>query len=231
MRWRHQTTVALLALLFLGGLVVAGPGTPVAHGSDSQDCDHPAANPGDACDSASESSHDLGDSEIKLEGFVDVAPPGPGGSLNLPVAAPVVVSLSFGIPAVSVPIRITPTTAIESEKGPLATLADGDRVKVKVRVVAGALEAVKLELEEFPELKLVGTAQGLPPLGLSLPLPPATTADFVLGLGASGVTLPIRLTSATKLEEGPFVLHNGDSVKIEALMQDFHIVATEIEPH
>jgi Domain of unknown function (DUF5666) len=174
-----------------------------------------------------------GGSEIKLKGFVDVAPPGPGGTLTLPLppgAAPVVVTVSFGVPAVTIPVTITSATQVEVEHA-LApvTIADGDALEIEARLVGAVFEATRVEVEDFPELELRGTVQGLPTEGVSLPLGPGATVDFTLLLGASGLTVPVRVTSGTRLEDGPFVLTNGALIEVEAVVRDFRIVATELE--
>jgi Domain of unknown function (DUF5666) len=172
-------------------------------------------------------------SEIKLKGFVAVAPPGPGGTLTLPLpagAAPVVVTVSFGVPAVTVPVTITPATQVEVERAlPPVTIADGDALEIEARLVGAVFEATRVELEDFPELELRGTVQGLPAGGVSLPLGPSATLDFTLFLGASGLTVPIRVTSVTRLEDGPFVLTDGALIDVEAVIRDSRIVATELE--
>jgi hypothetical protein len=173
------------------------------------------------------------DSEIKLQGFVDVLPAGPGGSLTLPLApgsSPVIVILSLGIPSVQLEVTITPSTQIEVEEGGLpVTLTDGNLVQLEAVVGSGIIQVTKLEIEEFPEVDLRGTAQGLPPGGVSLPLSPGSTIDFTLSLGVPGGDLPVRLTSDTQIEGGPFLLTNGSAIEVEGVVRDFTIVITEIE--
>jgi hypothetical protein len=202
----------VLGVLLLGALVV-GPGVARA-------------------DSDGEGSDEI--THLSLEGFVDAPPSGAGGSLPLPLAPgapPVIVTLTFGVPAVQVLVTISPETRIRGETGlptPI-TLVDGDRVKIDVRVVGNTLQARRLRLEEFPELKLRGLAQGIPGGSVPLPLAAGTVVDFNIALGGSTVTLPVRVTSFTKIEDGSFTLNNGDAVEVKALVNDFLIVATKIE--
>jgi hypothetical protein len=167
------------------------------------------------------------EADIKLKGFADV----PGTSLSLPVASTVTINITFGIPSVTVPVQVTPSTKIKSELGPPVTLADGDSVKVKARVVGNALVASRLEVEAFPELEVIGTVSGLPAGGVMLPLPAGTTVDFVLTL-VSGVDLPIRLTSSTKVDHGSMMMtltiNNGDTLEVEAAVRDNRLVATQV---
>jgi hypothetical protein len=163
------------------------------------------------------------ESDFKLKGFADV----PGSSLSLPTASPVTINITFGIPSVTVPVQITPSTKIKSELPPPVTLADGDRVKVKARVVGNALVASRLEVEAFPEVEVIGTVSGLPDGPVMLPLAGTDTVDFALKL-VSNVELPIHLTSSTKVEHGSLTIQNGDTVEVEAAVRDNMLVATQI---
>ena len=171
------------------------------------------------------------DSDLKLEGFVSALPT----ALTLPLAPgapPVTVTLSLGIPAVTLQFKITPGTEIEAQRPLPVTLVNGDRVEVTAVVTAGALVATKLELAEFPELELRGKAGGLTG-GVTLPLAPRSTLDFTLDLGIGGTPLPVRLTGDTKVEgakedEGGFTLVNGATIQIEGVVRDSRIVITEI---
>ncbi len=167
------------------------------------------------------------DADIKLEGFVESVP---GGALTLPPATDVAITLSLGIPAVSLQVHVTPGTAIEAQP---VTLVKGDRVQVEAVVTAGTLVATKLELADFPELELKGTAGGLPTDGVTLPLAPGSTQDFTLDLGIGGAPLAVRLTGDTKVEgekvDGAgFKLSNGDTIQIEAIVRDSRIVIADI---
>ena len=172
------------------------------------------------------------DAEMKLAGLADVPPSGAGGTLSLPLApgaAPVVINLTFGIPSLSIPVEITHSTHVESETGLPVSLTDGDRVTVEAIVVQGVLRASRLKVDEFPELELNGTATGLPASGVTLPLAAGTTVDLIVTLGASGIDVPVRLTSKTKFHGQSLTVHNGDKVKVEAGVQGNHVVATEIK--
>jgi hypothetical protein len=59
---------------------------------------------------------------------------------------------------------ITPATQVEVEHA-LApvTIADGDALEIEARLVGAVFEATRVEVDDFPELKLRGTVQGLPP--------------------------------------------------------------------
>ncbi len=224
---RRPRLLALLAATLTSGLLVLGPVAPPALAKSRPPT---SVNPlaGLLLPSSGWVSEDT---EIKLAGFADVPPAGAGGTLTLPLAPgslPVTLIVTFGIPSVQVAVMITPATAIKSESGPPVTLADGDRVKIEAAVVNGSLQAVELELEAFPELELVGTAQGLPTAGVVLPLAPGTTVDFTLAFGVSGASLPIRLTADTKVEGGPVTLVNGVSVEVDAVVRGLRIVATEL---
>jgi hypothetical protein len=168
------------------------------------------------------------EADIKLKGFADV----PGRSLSLPTASTVTINITFGIPSVTVPVQITPSTQIKSELGPPVTLAHGDSVKVKARVEGNALVASRLEVEAFPELEVIGTVSGLPDGGVTLPLAANTNpVDFMLQL-VSGVDLPIRLTSSTKVDHGSMMMtltiNNGDTLEVEAAVRDNRLVATQV---
>src|SRR5438552_8781096 len=92
----------------------------------------------------------MADSALKIAGFADVPPAGPGGRLALPLASgapPVTSKVQLGNPAVQMPIQITSSTKIESETGSPVTLTDGDRVKMDAVIVGAVLRATKLKLE------------------------------------------------------------------------------------
>jgi hypothetical protein len=166
------------------------------------------------------------DAGLKIAGFVDV----PGSTLNLPLAhgdAPVTIQVKLGIPAVQIPIQITSSTAVVSETGREVTLTDGDRVKIKGMIVDNVIRATKLELEEFPEIEVRGTASSLPPAGgVTLPVPSGATIDVTVTL-VPGVDVTVVLTEHTKVE-GRHTLANGDIIRIDAVLKDTQLVATEI---
>ena len=169
-----------------------------------------------------------GGSEIRLAGFVDV----PGASLTLPLAPgspPVTVILSLGTPPISISFTITVETAVEVEDGGLpVTIVDGDRVEIRGQIVGGTLFANEVEVQEFPEVKLIGTAGGLTS-PVMLPLTGAPV-NFTLNLGVTGLApLPVQITSATQVEGGAFTLSNGIPIEIEGVVQDALIRITEIE--
>ncbi len=167
------------------------------------------------------------DAELKLAGFAQ----GTGGSLSLPLpagASPVTIHVTFGIPSVTIPVEIAPSTHVESTTGLPVTLTDGDRITVEAQVVQGLIRASRLQLEEFPELELSGSAKGLPAAGVTLPLAAGTTVDFTVTLGASGVDVPVRLTANTKFHGPSLTIRNGDPVRVEAGVRNNAIVATEI---
>jgi hypothetical protein len=169
------------------------------------------------------------DSDIRLKGFAVV----PGSSLSLPLAdgaPPVVIDVTFGVPAVTIPVQITSSTQIKRKAGADSLLvADGDPVEIRAVVAGDLLRATRLELEDFPELQLKGVVGGLPPAGVGLPLAPGTTVDIVLTLGTSDVEVPLRLTSTTKVSE-PRTLRNGDLVRPEAVIRDGNLVVTKLKP-
>jgi uncharacterized protein DUF5666 len=168
--------------------------------------------------------------EMEIAGFVDVPGSGSGATLQLPLAAgaaPVVVNLTFGIPSVTIPVTITPATRIKPASEPI-TLTDGDRIKVDMHVVGSVLQADRIQVEDFPELELIGTAKGLPAAGVTLPLAAGTTLNFVLTLGASGVDVPVTLTAGTKIKAHTVAIHNGDPLRIEAGVRNNTIRVTEI---
>jgi len=169
------------------------------------------------------------DAELKLAGFADV--PGSGGTLSLPLdpgAAPVIINLTFGVPSLTIPVEITNSTHIESDTGLPVTITDGDRVTVEAQVIQGVLRASQLKVDEFPELELHGTVKGLAS-GVTLPLAANVTADLIVTLDASGIDVPVRLTSKTKFHGQSLTIENGDKVKVEAGVQNNHVVATEIK--
>ncbi len=165
--------------------------------------------------------------EMTIAGFVDV----PGSTLQLPLAsgaAPVVINVTLGVPNVTIPIQVTPDTRVKPASAAPLTLVDGDRIQVDARVVGNALRADRIELEAFPEVELIGTANNLPAAGITLPLAAGATQDFVITLGASGVNVPVRLTSHTKIRGHLTSLHNGDAIQLEAGVRNNVIVITEI---
>jgi hypothetical protein len=163
------------------------------------------------------------DDELKIAGFVA----GLGGPLNLPVAFPVTIQIQLGIPMVQIPVLITPSTAVKSETGQ-QVLTNGDRVKIEAVIAGGAINATELKLEAFPEIEVTGTASGLPPAGISLPLAPnALPVTFQLTL-VPGVTLTVVLNGNTKVEDEPLTLTNGAVVEIEAAVRNMMLVVTEI---
>jgi hypothetical protein len=169
------------------------------------------------------------DSAMSIAGFVDVPPLGPGGTLTLPLAPgspPMTIQIQLGAPALQVPVRITTSTAIEETGSPM-TLTDGDRVKLDTVIMGGVIQVTRLALEAFPEVQDSGTANGLPAAGVMLPLAPATTVAFTLTL-VPGLDVLVVLTENTKLEEGPFLLTNGATVQIDAVVRNMQLVATQI---
>lgn len=182
-----------------------------------------AATPGVV--SAGPSDH----AQIKVKGFADV----PGAALILPLpdgSAPVTIEITFGTPGVTIPVQITTATKVKLKGGLPISLADGDAVKVDMVVDGPVLRATKLSLESFPELELVGVASGLPAGGLALPLAPGATFDFILTLDTSGVEVPVRLASTTKIHHhtGP-IIENGDRLRVEAVVRGGVIVATKLK--
>lgn len=162
--------------------------------------------------------------KIKLKGFmVDV----PGGSMTLPVAANVNVSISLGSPAVTIPFAITPATEIKEEEGvPPTTLTTGDIVEVKLAIQAGLLVATELELEDFPEFEFDCRISDVP--GGSLALPPASDTTVQCTLELIGQTLPITLTPNMK-REGIAVLTEGQLTEVEGIVRNGALLVTEIE--
>jgi hypothetical protein len=167
--------------------------------------------------------------DIKVRGFATV----PGPSLTLPLpdgAAPVTIDMTFGIPAVTIPIQVTSDTKIKTKgKSPVIVVADGDALKIRASVVGTALRASRLELQDFPELELIGVVEGLPAAGVALPLAAGTTQDMVVQLGASGVDVLVQLTSKTKLDKPSLTLHNGDVVRVEAVVRGGSVVVTKLK--
>lgn len=167
--------------------------------------------------------------DIKIQGFAGV----PGSSLTLPLpdgAAPVTVDVTFGVPSVTIPVQITSDTKIKGKsKSGAVVVTDGDAVKIKASLAGSVLRASRLELEDFPELELTGLVEGLPAAGVTLPLAAGATLDFIVALGASGVDVPVRVTSSTKLDEKPTTLSNGDLVRVEAVVRGGRIVVTKLK--
>ncbi len=198
MRKPAARTTILSALLMLGLSLVTWPGVAAA------------------------------DSEIKIAGFVDVPPTGPGGTLTLPLAPgapPVTILVQLGTPPQKISIQVTSSTAIES--GLPVTLTDNDRVKIDAVIAGSVIQATKLELDPFPELEVTGAARGLPDAGVTLPLAAGTTVTFTVSL-VPGVDVSVVLTENTKAEEGPLTLTNGTIVQIEAVLQNNQLVVTEV---
>jgi hypothetical protein len=166
------------------------------------------------------------ESDIRLKGFAAV----PGSSLALPLpggAAPVTIDVTFGEPAVTIPVQLTSDTKIKSKSGGVL-LSDGDAVKLRAVVVGSVLRATRLELEDFPELELIGVVDGLPAAGVALPLAPGTTLDFIVSLGTSGIDVPVQLTSSSKVNDSP-TLHDGDVVRVDAVVRGGLIVVTKLK--
>ena len=165
------------------------------------------------------------DSDIRLKGFAEV--PGTGLTLPLPPGAVATIVVTFGVPATSIPVQVTSDTKVKSKSGSVL-LADGDAVKVRATVVGNVLRASRLELQDFPELELVGVVSDVPAAGVALPLAPGATLDFVLTLGTSGIEVPVRLTSASKINDVR-TLRNGDLVRVEALVRGGVVVVTKLK--
>jgi hypothetical protein len=211
-QWIEQRTRWMLGLVVAVALAL-GP-TPAASQS---------ARSGGADDS---STNGLGsDADVKVEGFLE-APP--ALTLPLPAGAPPVTALvSLGLPAIQVPFVITETTPVEVEDGlPPVTLVAGDRIEIEARLVGATFQATRVKIEDFPELELRGTAQGVPG-AVALPLPPGVALDFTLVLGGSGLALPVRLTAAARLRDGSFVLQDGTLLEIEGVVRGFQIIIIE----
>src|SRR5262245_11983851 len=135
------------------------------------------------------------DAEIKVKGFADV----PNSSLVLPLptgAAPVTIDVTFGVPSVTIPVQITPATKIKRTSNAPISIADGDAIKVEMGVVGDVLRATQLARVAFPELELVGLAEGLPDDGVALPLAPGETVDCIVTLDTSAIDVPVRLTAS-----------------------------------
>jgi hypothetical protein len=168
------------------------------------------------------------DGDIKVKGFANV----PGTSVVLPLvpgSAPITIDVTFGVPSVTLPVQVTPDTKIKSKLGLPVRIADGDAVKVKMVVAGSVLQASRLELESFPELELDGFAADLPPAGVTLPLAPGATLDFTVVLGSSGVEIPVRLTSTTKVRHNLQTLRNDDAIQVDAVVRGGLVVATDIK--
>jgi hypothetical protein len=210
-------SLGLVCLLAVGPASAGGPG-----------CDHGGGPP--QCGGGGAGGGDDTLTRLWLEGFVDVPP----GTLALPLgpADPAVdVVVTFGVPAVQVVVTITPDTRVRNDKGHEVPvdLTDGDRVQLSIQVVGDVLWARSLRVEEFPELKLQGVAQGVPGGALALPLGPGATAGFEVRLGGSTVVLPVVLTADTKLDPDTFTLEDGDLIQVKALVNDLQIVAVKLE--
>src|SRR5215510_6457266 len=106
--------------------------------------------------------------DILVRGFVMV----PGPNLVLPLSgSAVMIDVTFGIPAVTIPIQVTEDTKVKTKgQGQSIVIADGDAVKIKAEVDGTVLRASRLELLDFPELDLIGFVEQLPDTGLHLPL-------------------------------------------------------------
>ena len=96
-------------------------------------------------------------------------------------------------------------------------------------MVGSVLRASRLELLDFPELELIGIVEDLPAADVALPLAAGTTQDMDVQLGASGVDVPVRLTSKTKLDASSITLHNGDVIRVEAVVRGGVIVVTKLK--
>jgi hypothetical protein len=97
-----------------------------------------------------------------------------------------------------------------SETGRQVRLIDGDRVKIHGVIADDVIRATKLELEEFPEIEVRGTASNLPAGGVTLPVPSGITIHF---------TVTLVLTEHAKVE-GRHTLANDDTVRIDAVLKD-----------
>jgi hypothetical protein len=229
--------VAILAML-LGLLYLGAPPTAWADGCGDRAADHGG---GGGCGGSSGGSSGGGGggssfgsetlTSLFLEGFVDV----PDEYLNLPLgpADPaVIVVVTFGIPAVQVPVTITPDTRIRDEKGNEADviqLTDGDRVQLGIQVIGDVLWARRLQLQEFPEVKLEGVADEVPGGAVSLPLLPSGSTTILVRLGGSTLTLPVVITGQTKLDPPTFTINDGDLIRVKAIVNNLQIVAVKLE--
>jgi hypothetical protein len=206
----------MLGALVAAGLVLGPTAATPSGRSDGAD---------DGSGSSGGSDSDVSDSDVKVEGFLEA----PAAlTLPLPAGAPPVTALvSLGLPAIQIPFVITATTPVEVEDGLApATVVAGDRIEIEARLAGGIFQATRVKIEDFPELELRGTAQGVPG-AVTLPLPPGAALDFTLVLGTSGLALPVRLTAATRLRDGPFVLGNGTRMEIDGIVRGLQIVITE----
>lgn len=170
-------------------------------------------------------------SDVKVAGIADVLPVGPVGTLTLPLApgaAPVFLQINVGTASVPVTVQITPATLVKAESGLPVTITDGDRVKAEVVAIGGVLRTLKLEVDNFPEAEFIGTVTGLAGGPVTLPLPAGQSRSFLVALSLSGASIPVTVTSATKVEHGPVTLSNGQTVQVETVLQNGQLLVTEI---
>jgi hypothetical protein len=164
------------------------------------------------------------DSDLKIAGTIAA-----GGPLTLPLVAgaSATVIVALGLEQIFVPITITGQTVVEAEETLPIGLSNGDRVKIEVQLAGGALVAGRLKVDEFPELKIRGTVQGTPGGSATLPVTPGAVLDFTIVL--VGIPLPVRVTSATRIEDLAGTINDGQVLRIEGSIRGGAIVATELE--
>jgi Domain of unknown function (DUF5666) len=162
-----------------------------------------------------------------------------GGSLTLPLApgSPGVTITLFlgGTGGPAVPIMVTPNTKVEAEDdkeevSESITLIDGDLIEVRGKLQNGQIVATKIELQEFPEIKVFGSVD-VPGTSLTLPLAPGSpgvTITLFLG-GTGGPAVPIIVTPSTRVRGGTtLTLHDNDFIAAKTLLRSGQIVAVKI---
>ncbi|MBI2882434.1 MAG: hypothetical protein HYY11_00765 [Candidatus Methylomirabilis oxyfera] len=158
----------------------------------------------------------------------------PGGSISLAATGNPTTEfqVTFGDPAISFPVVISPATQVKIEEGTLpATLRNGDAVEVEGSITPeGKLLLDELELEDFLELEIDAIITSVPGGALTLPLAPGSPAVFVqFSLVASGTTFSMVITPETEVEGGALLLTAGTRVEFEAVLRDSEIRVIKIK--
>ena len=169
-------------------------------------------------------------STMSIEGTIDVPPFGPGGVLSLPLASgspPVQVLLTFGQPAVQIPVFIDASAYVQPD--PLV-LTDGLPVDIYLAIELGQFfKAVSVKQAHPDEVNLRGTVAGLPAGGVSLPVGVGVEGDVTLQLDSSTITVPLRIHAFTSVHPEPLVIANGDVLSVKGAFRDGRVVSSYIE--
>jgi hypothetical protein len=147
----------------------------------------------------------------------------PGGSLTLPPAAPVTITLTAAIDrgrsSLPVPLDLMPGTRVRLLN---PVLSDGDLVEVDLTFLNGRF--VVEDIGEAPLARFVGTAANVP--GGTLALPVAENQVFSVRMAGLG-DLPVVISPATRIDvASPLV--EGATIEADVVLTASGFVATRL---